>query len=95
MMFTNPLELAIVSGLIVALGTIIWWWFQRVVTSLDRSSKQQQELVISVTKICGTMATIGQWQVLHEQTDVSRYEAHSEDIDRLADTVQQLSLRSA
>ena len=93
-MFTNPIELAIVSSLIVAIGTIIWWWFQRIVKALDHSAAQQQAVAISITKICGTMTTIAQWQEFHEKTDVDRHEAHGLAIDRLTDTVQQWSPRS-
>jgi hypothetical protein len=64
-MFNNPLELTIMSGLMLALGTIIWWWFQRIVRALDHSSAQQQELLISIAKICVTMTTVSQWQDTH------------------------------
>jgi len=93
-MFTNPLELAVVSGLIVALGTIIWWWFQRVVKALDHSAKQQQDLAISITKICGTMTTIAQWQELHEKTDSDRHESSREAIDQLRETLRSEKTRT-
>ena len=72
-MFNNPLELTIMSGLMLVLGTIIWWWFQRVVRALDQSASQQQELLISIAKICGTLTSMTTWQESHTKLHDTRY----------------------
>lgn len=94
-MFTNPLELAIMSALMVALGTITWAWFLRVLAALDRSAAQQLELAISITKICGTMTTIAQWQELHEATDLLRHEEHGRAIAQLGATRARARVKGA
>lgn len=87
-MFTNPLEVAIVSSLITLLGIIIWWWFRRVVSSLDHSAVKQQELAISLAKICGTMTSIVQWQEYHEKTDAERHANQVSALEQLVRKVE-------
>ena len=87
-MFTNPVEVSIVSGLIFVLGVIIWWWFQRIVTNLDGSASRQHELALSIAKICGTITQIAQWQEFHEKTDSERHTSHTDAIEQLRDAVR-------
>lgn len=82
MMFSNPYEVAIVSTLITILGVIIWWWFQRIVKSLDTQCAQQHELALSITRICGTLTAVAQWQEFHERTDASRHEENVRALDQ-------------
>lgn len=87
-MFTNPLEVTIVSFLITLLGAIVWWWFRRVVGSLDAATARQQELALSIAKICGTMTAIAQWQEYHEKTDADRHASQVLSLERLTDNLE-------